>query len=533
MYEAFFDLHGRPFQPAPHADRYVAVGVIEEARLTLSRCIQRGEGPGLLIGPSGIGKTLLCQLLAREFADSLSVVQLACGRLGTRTALLQSILYKLGKPYRAMDEGELRLSLIDALEPSDAHDRAMLLIVDEGHTLPLRLLEEIRLLTNLVRDGQSRVRVVLAGSPRLEERFASPKLSSFAQRLAARCYLEPLNGAATGQYVRSQLEMVGGSVSKLLDDDVLQSIYRASDGIPRLINQICDHALLLASLGGAQRLTSAAIEEAWADLQQLPTPWSAGNAETSSEGVIEFGQLGDVDVADETPDAIPFRSAEPPALHVAETVEHDEDAGDDAPAEFEAPHAANSEPEVELDFPEFRDPLNEQFAEEEVVLDRYAADAIVFAGAPRVSCWESRQFAAMLEDAIVATAGNDVAAPEPISLEAVCPVDDAEPQSSPTKTRIADSTVDEMPNAEIASAIGPQDVAASHVEIPPHAVDEVDLLNVVTDLAAVTGADSFWADAKAAAETGEFLIIEDEPARPKRPAPKRQYRQLFAKLRRG
>src|SRR5688500_18751927 len=199
MYERHFRLSQRPFAPAPQPDWYIAVGAIEHARLTLSRLIERSEGPGLVVGPAGSGKSLLCQTLAKQFRGRLHVALLGNVRLATRKALLQNILFELKLPYREMDEGELRMSLIDHLEKPGASD-GLLLVVDEAQTLPLRLFEEIRLLTNLVQNGQSRVRLVLAGSMALEERLASPKLESFHQRIAARCYLQSLNREETASY---------------------------------------------------------------------------------------------------------------------------------------------------------------------------------------------------------------------------------------------------------------------------------------------------------------------------------------------
>src|SRR5207244_2142982 len=119
-------------------------------------------------------------------------------------ALLQNILFELKLPYRDMDEGELRLSLVDHLEPRSGGPDGLLLLVDEAHMLPLRLLEEIRLLTNVVRDGQTRVRLVLAGGMALEERLTSPKLESLHQRIAARCYLQSLRRDETIYYVQEQ-----------------------------------------------------------------------------------------------------------------------------------------------------------------------------------------------------------------------------------------------------------------------------------------------------------------------------------------
>ena len=92
----------------------------------------------MVVGPTGTGKSLLCRLLAEQFKATFPVVELSCGRLSSRRSLFQAILYKLGQPYRGMDEGELRIALVDYLTLGKAPFRGMVLIVDEAHTLPLR-----------------------------------------------------------------------------------------------------------------------------------------------------------------------------------------------------------------------------------------------------------------------------------------------------------------------------------------------------------------------------------------------------------
>jgi type II secretory pathway predicted ATPase ExeA len=385
MYESYFLLSQRPFLAAPSADSYIATRSLEQSRQTLVRLIDRAEGPGLIIGPAGTGKSLLCHLLGRHFRPRFQVAYLAAARLSTRRALLQNILFELKLPYREMDESELRLSLLDHLESKPGGD-GLLLIVDEAHTLPLRLLEEIRLLTNVVRDGQARVRLILAGGMALEERLTSPRLESFHQRIAARCYLQPLGRDETIYYLHEQIRRCGSSADTLFTADAQAAVHVATDGIPRLINQVCDHALMLAALGGHKQLDAAGIEEAWADLQQLPLPVReppvlAAGALTASKsgsgGIIEFGQLSDFPTM-VTGDAPELGAATVASL---ETISRTIDSlqSDEAiagviqgtAADDFSPATADGT-EVELIFHAGHDPFGGHWDEEEVVIDRYA-----------------------------------------------------------------------------------------------------------------------------------------------------------------
>jgi hypothetical protein len=333
--------------------------------------------------------------------------------------LLQAILYELRQPYRGMDEGELRLALAEYVTSSDKCPQGIVLLVDEAHALPLRLLDEIRALTNLARQEQPRVRLMLAGNRVLEERFSSPKLDSFNQRVVARCYLESLNRTETQEYIHSRIAAVGGKGPRLIPAEACAAVYQATDGVPRLINQVCDHALLLAYAGGLRQLEPALVQEAWADLQQLPTPWNE-HSQAGGE-VIEFGGLQDEPAAATGPPAEPPAAADaelPDAaagLHIvpeadeAEAAESPEvvpeiDAAESvdlepaeqlrqiqemlAVVEQEFCPAGSIGPEVELVFDQPAHPFQEPFEQEEVIADRYtpaakAAEPASRAGAAR------------------------------------------------------------------------------------------------------------------------------------------------------
>ena len=407
MYETYFNFNERPFASVPRADHYYPAGVIEAARNTLTRCIDRGEGVGLIIGPSGSGKSLLCQVLADHFQETFQVALLASTHLDTRRSLLQAILYELNRPYRGMDEGELRLSLVDYITLDDDCTGGALLIVDEAHHLPLRLMDEIRALTNLTRAMQPAVRLVLAGNHVLEERFASPKLESFSQRISARCYLEAFQREETQAYIWARILMCGGRGAEIFPAESCRMVHKATGGVPRLINQVCDHVLLLAYAASVRRIEPVHVEEAWADLQQLPTPWSAPAAAASNGGVIEFGGLDD-EPAEMSPiagkisgeysdyqfgengtvalhadreDAAAVAVKEAPVAVGEMTAEEDETSRQfshirqllaDVEAEFQPLPAGSPEVELIFDAPH---PFAEPFEEEEVIADRYAAVA--------------------------------------------------------------------------------------------------------------------------------------------------------------
>lgn len=406
MYESFFQFRQRPFASTPQADRFFPSETIEAARITLARGVERAEGPGVVIGPAGTGKSLLCEILARQFRSKFQVALLAGAGLRTRRALLQNILFELSLPYRDMEDGELRLSLIDHLEPNPQNPNGLVLIVDEAHALPPRLLEEIRMITNIVREGRPRVRLVLAGGSALEEKFAHPKLESFNQRIAARCYLQPLRRDETVAYVQFQTRDVGGRSQPVFTHEALSAIYQATNGIPRLINQVCDHALLMASLGGIALLDAEGIEEAWADLQQLPAPWNDSpprGAPLADSDIIEFGALDEDSTepltaasTDSPLDSDAYESYDDTDLHAAVVPIQpgrpwlsDESRSKPTPASASASEAPQVAPAA--------DPFGSDFEEEELVIDRYATlDALTANRLPRVTSVDGESLAALL-----------------------------------------------------------------------------------------------------------------------------------------
>ncbi|QDS87887.1 hypothetical protein EC9_20700 [Rosistilla ulvae] len=295
--ESKFYFAASPFPATPQAESYCGIGSVEETRRRIKRSIERAEGPSIVIGGPGLGKSLLCNLIANDYRSLYKVAFLSEGQIDTSRELLQAIMFQLDLPYRDQEEGELRLALIDFLRPKEnSGDNGTLLIIDEAQSLSSELLEEIRMISSIVRDGKPRVRTLLAGGLRLDENLADPRLASFSQRVATRCYLHALSVGETADYIRQQLQRVGAEPQELIRDEAISSVHSASDGIPRLINQLMNHVLYFAEQQAIEIITPEIVQDAWADLQQLPVP-SRPATRTAATSAVDFGPLGSDDEA--------------------------------------------------------------------------------------------------------------------------------------------------------------------------------------------------------------------------------------------
>jgi type II secretory pathway predicted ATPase ExeA len=261
----------RPFMAAPRVDFYHPAREIDAALQAIERVARRAEGMGLVVGPAGTGKSLLLAKLAEHLRDDFDVALLSGARICTRRALWQAVLADIGEPYRGLDEGDLRINIVERIRGLAATGSGLVILVDEAHTLPTRLIEELRLLTT-VPTPLPAVHIALAGTCELEEMLGAPKMESVAQRIATRHYLEPLDHAETMAYLRTQARAAGQEWETLFETGCDDAVYSVCDGVPRLINQLCDQALVVAAEAGREIATAADIATAWRDIQRLPPP---------------------------------------------------------------------------------------------------------------------------------------------------------------------------------------------------------------------------------------------------------------------
>ena len=274
MVESFFGLASRPFCVAPNSESYVPIACCQEAIETSVRCVVRGEGPSTIIAGAGLGKTICAMKIAQRLRDRMQVVLLSSSQLCTRRALLQSILYHLGLPYRETSEGNLRIQLQERLSHPSATASEVVLVIDEAQTLSVKLLDEIRILTNSLCQGKPSVHLVLIGTLKLEDTLAHPHMESLNQRVVSRNYLTPLSHQETQRYVHCKIEWAGGDPASVFEPTAIDAIYRASDGIPRLIEQLADQAILQSGIQAQRPIPASRIGAVWTQLNQLPNPWS-------------------------------------------------------------------------------------------------------------------------------------------------------------------------------------------------------------------------------------------------------------------
>ncbi len=293
MYETHFHLKGRPFSSVPDPRFAYYSESFVHALNTLDLTVRQGVGIGLMTGAAGTGKTLLCKTLAEKLADDPLPVLLLNASFPTRSSLLQAILFELKRPYRRMTEQELRLELVSHGRDLAMYRTGIALIVDEAHMLKEHILEELRSLTNFIYQSRSVFRVVLSGQPVLEEVLARRSLQAINHKLEAHVCLDELTQKESVEFILTRVQECGGELLEMFDEAALELIVYAADGNPRCLNQLCDHACMLAFEGKANRVSVTHVQRALSELQKLPLHW---NIPTTNETVVEQGVSDSIEI---------------------------------------------------------------------------------------------------------------------------------------------------------------------------------------------------------------------------------------------
>ena len=244
-YLEHFKLKEQPFRLTPDPAFVYWSKQHSRAKAYMESTIWLADGFVVITGEIGSGKTTLLQSFLEELDDSVVYAVVSQTQL-TATEFLQASLTEFGfKPF-----DKRKVELLDMLNmfliEQYANDKKVVLIVDEAQNLSLKVLEEIRMLSNIETHKEKVLRIILAGQPELREKLDSPKLKQLAQRVRLRFHLGALDKQDTRSYIDHRLKVAGATAGKLIAADALDVIYRYTGGIPRLINTLCDTALLCA-----------------------------------------------------------------------------------------------------------------------------------------------------------------------------------------------------------------------------------------------------------------------------------------------
>jgi general secretion pathway protein A len=262
MYQRYFGLAEAPFSIAPDP-RYLYLSQRhQEALAHLLYGVDSGGGFVLLTGEVGAGKTTVCRCLLEQIPETCDVAYIFNPQL-TVGELLATICteFGIGIPPNTTRAKVFIDGINTYLLDAHAKGRHTVLIIDEAQSLSIAVLEQMRLLTNLETNQRKLLQIILLGQPELATMLARPELRALSQRIVARYHLGPLSKAEIASYVQHRLE-ISGTQRILFPSNLMDLLYRLSGGVPRVINVLCDRALLGAYVQGKEKVNRATLKQA-------------------------------------------------------------------------------------------------------------------------------------------------------------------------------------------------------------------------------------------------------------------------------
>jgi general secretion pathway protein A len=267
MYKVFFGLTKNPFNMSPDPSFLFRSAQHEEALANLIYGVQSRKGFIVLTGEVGTGKTTMLECL-RDFlnAQQIAFASLFNSRL-TVEQFFELLAYDLDLRCNRLSKTEVLLSLNNMLLERASVGRTTVLIVDEAHNLEWDVLEEIRLLGNLENRKGKLLQIVLAGQQELDRKLDAPEFRQLKQRISLRCALRGFDLDETVAYVNSRMARAGLKDQTVFAPQLLEELHYRTQGIPRVINAICDNLLLTAFAMESRTATLAMLDEVAADMR--------------------------------------------------------------------------------------------------------------------------------------------------------------------------------------------------------------------------------------------------------------------------
>lgn len=287
MYNSYFGFRESPFSVTPDPRFFYSNPVYLEAFATLRYGIEAKKGFIVITGEVGTGKTTLLRKLLQTLADTVHSVFIFNSCLSF-PELLRVTLQDLG--LTATDHSKIQMlqELNDYLIKQLNLGHTVTMLIDEAQNLSDEVLENLRLLSNLETDQEKLIQIVLMGQPELHAKLGQPHLRQLKQRVALRCRLNPLAGKEAGPYIHSRLVAAGYEGKSLFEPEAIERIAIYSNGIPRVMNVICDNALLSAYAASQQIVSADMIEVVARDLELRSEP---SVKETRDASVVLAGKI--------------------------------------------------------------------------------------------------------------------------------------------------------------------------------------------------------------------------------------------------
>jgi general secretion pathway protein A len=267
MYNAFFGFRDSPFNLTPDPAFLYRSQQHEEALANLIYGVQSRKGFVVLTGEVGTGKTTMLECL-QDFlsAHRIDFAYLFNSRL-TVDQFFEMVAYDLDLQCNRSSKTDVLIALNQLLISNANEGRTTALILDEAHNLEWDVLEEVRLLGNLENRRGKLLQIVLAGQPEFDRKLDAPSLRQLKQRIALRCLLKPFREAETYEYISTRLAKAGMPDQTVFPPEVISEIHLRAQGIPRLINAICDNLLLTAFAMESKTTTREMLDEVTDDMR--------------------------------------------------------------------------------------------------------------------------------------------------------------------------------------------------------------------------------------------------------------------------